>query len=220
LGFNRNKLPPYLSLALGTADTTPLEMATAYSALANGGNRVYPNFIQKITDYQGQVIYEAPPPTTTPVIDPQLAFLMTSALQDAIQTGTGFRAKSLGRKDLSGKTGTTNDFMDAWYSGYNRDVVATAWVGFDEPRTLREYGSTAALPMWMYFMEAVLKDKPEHSMTPPPGIVNVKIDPNTGLLANDDNPDAIYEYFIESNLPSKTIISGEEGSQSEQEKLF
>ncbi len=201
LGFDRAKFPPYLSTALGAAQVTPLEMASGYCVFANGGNRVVPNLIKKIQDYQGNLIYEAPPPSDMPTLNPHVAFLITSALQDAIQNGTGRRAKSLGRTDLAGKTGTTNDWMDAWYSGYNRDIVATAWVGFDEPRTLKEYGAMAALPMWMYFMEATLKGKPEHTLTPPAGIVSVKIDPNTGLLAGEGQNNTVYEFFSENNLP-------------------
>jgi len=215
-GFNRAKLPPYLPLALGAGEVTPLELAGAYCTFANGGNRVAPTLIKKIKDYQGNLIYEAKPPTSVAAIDPQVAFLMTTALQAAIQSGTGQRAKSLGRMDIAGKTGTTNDWMDAWYSGYNRDIVATAWIGFDEPRTLKEYGSRAALPMWIYFMEAVLKDKPENAILPPPGIVSVKIDPSTGFLARDNQPNAIPEFFSEANMPKQTTSSwvGEEGDSS------
>ncbi|MBP9764169.1 MAG: peptidase, partial [Gammaproteobacteria bacterium] len=106
--------------------------------------------------------------------------------------------------DLAGKTGTTNEWFDAWYSGFNRDVVVTTWVGFDDPRTLgeKEFGGVVALPMWISFMEMVLKDKPEHTLEPPPGIVSVKIDPNTGLLAHDDQPGAVAEFFTEDTLPT------------------
>ncbi len=207
-GFDPAKLPPYLSMALGSAEVTPLELASGYCVFANGGNKVTPSLIHKITDYQGNLIYEAKAPSTVPAISPQVAFLVTSALQDAIQRGTGQRAKSLGRTDLAGKTGTTNEWMDAWYSGYNRNVVATAWVGFDEPKTLREYGSMAALPMWMYFMDALLKGKPEQTVPPPPGIVSVKIDPATGLLAREGQDNAIPEFFTESNLPKQTAPAG------------
>lgn len=208
-GFNPAKFPPYLPLALGAGELTPLEVAAGYCVFANGGNRVTPNLITKIKDYQGNLVYEAPPPTSTVTIGPQIAFLMTEAMKDAIQRGTGHRAKSLGRADLAGKTGTTNDWFDAWYSGFNRDVVVTAWVGFDEPRTLgaKEFGASVALPMWMYFMEAVLKDKPEHSMEPPPGIVSVKIDPSTGLLAGENSPGAVSEFFTEETLPTQTSAS-------------
>lgn len=202
-GFKAEKMPPYLSLALGTAQVTPLEIASAYAVFANGGNRVEPYFITMIKDYQGKPIYEAPTPQPLPAIHPRIAFLISSALQDAIQLGTGQRAKSLGRKDLAGKTGTTNDWLDAWYSGYNADLVATAWVGFDEPRTLKEYGSQAALPMWMYFMEAALKNKPERPLIPPPGIVSVKIDPNTGLAAQEGQKNAVYEFFTEETRPTQ-----------------
>lgn len=212
-GFSREKLPPYLSLALGAAQITPLEMAAGYSVFANGGNRVSPHLIKQIKDYQGNLIYEAPTPEPVNAISPQIAFLITSALQSAIESGTGQRAKSLGRPDLAGKTGTTNEWMDAWYSGYNRDVVATAWVGFDEYRSLKEYGSIAALPMWMYFMEVVLKDKPENAPAAPEGIVNLKVDPNTGLLARDGQSNAINEFFSEDNLPQYTAPAYSDDSE-------
>jgi penicillin-binding protein 1A len=210
LGFNRSKLPPYLSLALGAAELTPLDMVAGYSVYASGGYRIPPYFIKTIKDYQGNLIHETPPPEPVQVISPQVAFLITSALQEAIQSGTGQKAKSLGRQDLSGKTGTTNGWMDAWYSGFNRDVVATAWVGFDEVKSIQEYGGVAALPMWMYYMEAVLKGKPENAMLPPPGIISAKIDPNTGLLAKEGQANAIFEYFAEDNLPNSQHVRGYE----------
>ena len=220
-GFKPEKFPPYLPLALGAGELTPLEVAAGYCVFANGGNRVTPNLITKIKDYQGHVVYEAPLPTNTPSIGPQIAYLMTAALQDTIQSsvGTGQRAKSLGRTDLAGKTGTTNNWFDAWYSGFNRDVVVTTWVGFDDPRTLgeKEFGGVAALPMWMSFMETVLKNKPEHTLEPPAGIVSVKIDPHTGLLAHDDQANAVAEFFTEETLPtgsrsSRGIFDTENGS--------
>ncbi|HXH54746.1 MAG TPA: penicillin-binding protein 1A [Gammaproteobacteria bacterium] len=206
-GFNPEKFPPYLPLALGAGELTPLDVAAGYCVFANGGNRVTPNLITKIKDYQGNLVYEAPPPTSTVTIGPQIAYLMTAALQDNIQSsfGTGQRAKSLGRNDIVGKTGTTNEWFDAWYSGFNRDVVVTTWVGFDDPRTLgeKEFGGVVALPMWISFMEAVLKDKPERPLEPPPGIVSVKIDPNTGLLAHEDQSGAVAEFFTEDTLPTE-----------------
>lgn len=197
-GFDRNKMPPVLSLALGVSNFTPLQMATGYAAFANGGNRVTPYVIKSIRDYQGNLIDEPPPPAPVEAIGPQVAYLITSALQDTIQKGTAQRAKRLGRHDLAGKTGTTNDWMDAWFSGYNRDLVATAWVGFDEPKSLREYGGVAALPMWIYFMEEVLKDKPEHPPLMPPGVVTVKIDPSSGRLGG-----SMYEVFTEETVPKE-----------------
>jgi penicillin-binding protein 1A len=217
-GLKAEKMPPYLSLALGTAQLTPLEVASAYSVFANGGNRVEPYFITRINDYQGQLIYEAPKPRPLPAISPPIAFLISSALQDAIQLGTGQRAKTLGRKDLSGKTGTTNDWLDAWYSGYNADLMTTAWVGFDEPRTLREYGSQAALPMWMYFMEAALKNKPERPLIPPPGIVSLKIDPDTGLAAQPGQKNAIYEFFTEDAQPGHRTQTDPQVTSSHEDK--
>lgn len=214
-GFNREKLPPYLSLALGTAEITPLEITVGYCVFANGGYRVTPHLIKKIVDYRGNIIDEPLPPKSVKTLDSKTAFLITSALQDAIQKGTGRRAKRIGRQDLAGKTGTTNEWLDAWYSGYNRDVVATAWMGFDEPRSLKEYGSMAALPMWMYYMESILKDKPEHTLKPPPGIISAKIDPTTGLLARDSQEDAIYEFFTEDTLPKQTP-SGNQASTNAQ----
>lgn len=210
-GFNSDKLPPFLSLALGTASVTPLEMAAGYCVFPNGGYRVKPYFIETIRDYQGKLVYQAPPPERELTISPQIAYLMVSLLQDVVKRGTARRALSLGREDLAGKTGTTNDKLDAWYSGFNRDIVATAWVGFDDPRTLREYGSQAALPMWMYFMEKVLKDKPEHAPEQPEGMVTARIDPYTGLLAGDGQSNAIYELFIENQLPAKKSYASDYG---------
>jgi penicillin-binding protein 1A len=204
-GFDRNKMPPVLSLALGVSNFTPLQMATGYSAFANGGNRVTPYLIKSIRDYQGNLIDEPPPPAPVEAIGPQIAYLITSALQDTIQKGTAQRAKRLGRHDLAGKTGTTNDWYDAWFSGYNRDLVATAWVGFDEPKSLREYGGVAALPMWIYFMEEVLKDKPEHPPLMPSGVVTVKIDPSSGRLGG-----SMYEVFTEETVPKENQRSQSE----------
>jgi penicillin-binding protein 1A len=208
VGFNTEKFPPFLSLALGTASVTPLEMAAGYCVFANGGYAVKPYFIEVIRDYQGKLMYQAPPPEKAPVLSPQVAYLMASVLQDVVQNGTARRALSLGRQDLAGKTGTTNDKLDAWYSGFNRDIVATAWVGFDEPKTLGEYGAQAALPMWMYFIEKVLKDKPEHVPPQPEGIVTARIDPYTGLLAHDGQVNAIYELFVENQLPAQGMLRG------------
>jgi len=203
-GFDRRQLPPVLSMSLGVGTYTPLQMACAYSVFANGGSRVTPHFIKKIRDYQGNVIEEPVPPLPTPAISPQIAYLVTSALQDTILKGGAIQAKELGRHDLAGKTGTTNDSMDAWFSGYNRNLVATAWVGFDEPKSLKEFGRVAALPMWIYFMQAVLKGMPESMLPMPPGLVTVKIDPATGLLARHGASNSVYEVFTEETVPQET----------------
>lgn len=204
-GIDRNKLPTFLSLALGIAELTPLEAAAGYCVFANGGYRVSPHLIKTIKDYEGNLIADLSTPPPEPAISPQIAYLITSALQDVIQSGTGVRAKTLGRSDLAGKTGTTNNFMDAWFSGYNRDIVATAWVGFDEDKSLgdKQTGGVVALPMWMDFMETVLKDKPEHAPPEPPGIVSVPINPSTGLLAREGQ-NALYEIFTEDTVPTST----------------
>lgn len=146
------------------------------------------------------------------VISPQTAFIMTSIMQDVIKTGTGKKALELKRGDIAGKTGTTQNKMDAWFSGFNRDMVTTVWMGFDEPKPLDEYGSEAALPLWMEFMAQALKGKAEHMLDMPPGIVSVKIDPHSGLLARPGQKNAIFEYFRENDVPSQTAQHSHEGS--------
>ncbi|MHB1947271.1 MAG: penicillin-binding protein 1A [Gammaproteobacteria bacterium] len=219
-GFTPAQLPSSLSLALGTASVTPLQMATAYAAFANGGYRIVPFAIDTIRNTQGQVIYQAKPliacasctemePTQKDnsyaprVITPQNAFLITSVLRGVIQHGTATDALSLQRRDLAGKTGTTQNQRDAWFAGYNSDIVAVVWLGFDQPQSLHEYGAKAALPMWMQFMQAALKGKPEHPLEEPLGIVNVRIDPQTGKRAAANDPLAIFEYFVNDHVPDE-----------------
>ncbi|MGD0465173.1 MAG: PBP1A family penicillin-binding protein [Gammaproteobacteria bacterium] len=202
-GFTSQKLPKTLSLALGTNLVTPLELATGFSVFANGGYKITSYFIDSIFDYQGNILFKVTPSEKIPAIKPQTAYLITSILQEAITKGTGRKALELGRKDLAGKTGTTNDYMDAWYSGYNRDLVVTTWVGFDEPKSMREYAVKTALPMWVYFMEKALQGKPENPPLQPDGLVTVKIDPATGLLARPDQKDSIYEIFTQETVPTE-----------------
>ncbi len=135
------------------------------------------------------------------IIDPQTAYIMTSILQDAIQTGTGRLARALNRADLAGKTGTTNNLVDAWYTGYNQSLVASVWLGFDESYALQEYGSQAALPIWMKFMGAALQNVPQTTLPQPRGLVTVKIDPATGLLARPGQANAIFEIFRQETVP-------------------
>ena len=127
-------------------------------------------------------------------------------MKDVVRLGTGKRAMALGRSDLAGKTGTTNDQMDAWFSGYNSEVVATVWVGFDQLKTLgnRETGAAAALPMWVDYMRVALEDRPEKTMRQPDGMVTVRIDPKTGLLADADQVNAIFETFRADHAPTRT----------------
>ncbi len=207
-GFVPSQLPPGLSLALGTALVTPMQMATAYAIFANGGQRVVPYIIDTIRNTQDQIIYQARPlvacgekcdpkmAVAPQAISPQAAFLMTSALRDVVQRGTASLAKELGRKDIAGKTGTTQKQVDAWFTGFNPSLVAVAWMGFDQPQSLHEYGAQAALPMWIQFMRAALKGKPERVFEQPNGIINVRIDPMTGKRASADDADGIFEYFM------------------------
>lgn len=217
-GFGPSQLPPTLSLALGTASVTPLQMATGYAVFANGGFKVVPFAIDNVRNSQNQILYQAKPLTvcrncsptqtqqsTTPlaprVISAQNAFLITSALHDVIQHGTAIVARGLKRSDLAGKTGTTQNQVDAWFIGYNPDFVTLTWVGFDLPQSLHEYGNQAALPMWMEFMHEALKGKPDKPLDQPAGIVSIKIDPLTGKRAAANDPVALFEYFMTPYVP-------------------
>jgi penicillin-binding protein 1A len=191
-GFDPKLHPPYLTLALGAGEVTPLQMAGAYAIFANGGYRVKPYFISKITDDKGGVLFEASPEhagvdnETQPapgqkvaerVIDPRNAFIMSSMMRDVVRYGTGAAAMSLGRNDLAGKTGTTNDHYDAWFAGFNPNLVAIAWIGYDNPADLgdKETGGRAALPIWMNYMAKALKGLKELPFEPPTGIVTVPL---------------------------------------------
>ena len=178
-GFDAEKHPPYLTMALGAGSVTPLQMATAYSVFANGGYRVNPWLIAKVTDHKGRVISETTPPVTTEqprAIDARNAFIMNSLLQEVTMRGTAARAyATLKRPDLYGKTGTTNDSVDAWFAGYQPTVAAVTWIGYDTPRNLgsRETGGGLSLPVWISFMERALKGVPVMEPTVPTGVVNV-----------------------------------------------
>ncbi len=287
-GFNPDKLPRDLSLALGSAAIKPMELVTGYATFANGGYKIDPYFIDRIENDAGEILFKANParvcedcepaatdaqmamgeqlvsaslntssedqngatvamavpdniavevnqgegvnpadhqgdnqsenpagvllapqrPRIAPrIVTPQNVYIMNSIMRDIVQRGTGQRAKQLGRNDLAGKTGTTNDQRDAWFSGFNPDVVTTAWVGFDNPKTLgdRETGGRAALPMWIYYMREALKGLPEKPIKQPPGLVTVRIDPETGLLAAAGSPNAIFETFREDHVPQRMV---------------
>jgi penicillin-binding protein 1A len=176
-GFEAEKHPPYLTMALGAGSVTPLQMASAYSVFANGGYRVDPFLINKMVDSKGVVIFEAKPThareDATRVLDARTAFVMDSMLQEVTKTGTAASARAkLGRNDIAGKTGTTNDSHDAWFAGYNPKVVAIAWIGFDKPASLgdRETGGGLALPMWISYMGTALKDEPQQGREVPSGV--------------------------------------------------
>lgn len=218
-GFDPSKLPHSLSLALGSGGVTPLQIVNGYAVFANGGYRVTPYIIDGVTNENGKAIYQAKFPTVcaqgnnctnaaSQVITPQNAYLITSALQDVIRKGTGEGALVLKRNDVAGKTGTTNDQMDAWFSGYNSDLVATVWVGFDQPQSLYEYGAQAAIPVWVQFMQQALQGLPEHTMAEPSGIVTVRIDSKTGLLAGPNDPNAMFELFTQQTAPTQQSSDG------------
>ena len=177
-GFDADKHPPYLPMALGAGSVTPMQMAAAYSVFANGGLRVNPYLIAKITDYRGRVLSEFTPPPESELpraIDARNAFIMGSMLQEVARSGTAARAQAtLKRPDIYGKTGTTNDAMDAWFAGYQPTLVAVTWIGYDTPRNLgsRETGGGLSLPVWISFMGHALKGVPVSQPTAPPGVVN------------------------------------------------
>ncbi|MBS0394625.1 MAG: penicillin-binding protein 1A [Proteobacteria bacterium] len=292
-GFDKDELPHNLTMALGTAQLTPLEMASGFAVFANSGFRVTPYLIERVSDASGAVLFQAspavaclecavpvepplPPPPAPPgaapaaaaapsdggppppspaavplplptgdatrgvvgadapgvtrlsdlgsgsvpapgktraprVISAANAYLMTDLMRDVIRRGTARRALALKRDDIAGKTGTTNDRRDTWFSGFNADVVATAWVGFDQERSLGagEEGGHTALPMWMYFMGEALAGRPEHRLPQPEGIVSARISPTTGELARPNDPDAMFELFLAGRLPGAGGVAGD-----------
>ncbi len=242
-GFDTENFARDLSLALGTHAMSPLEVATAYAILANGGYRVEPYLIRRIDNIAGDTVFTASPatvcrsceeeglaeeelsmaeilagpqgaagnlPVAERIMDERVNFVIDSILRDVITRGTGRRALVLERGDIAGKTGTTNGPMDAWFSGYNHDVVTTTWVGFDNytPLGRKEFGGTAALPIWIDFMREALRDSPEAERPLPPGIVHVRVDPESGLLAEAGQRNAILEYFREEHVPAQANTDG------------
>jgi penicillin-binding protein 1A len=252
-GFEKAQLPQDLTMALGTAELSPLQVADAYATFANGGFRVTPYYIDRIEDAGGKTLLKAAPaiacfdcgritnpstPAHSPaasarsvqldegvhdgkslippeqlapqVIRPQVAYLLSDMMADVIRHGTGQRALVLKRDDLAGKTGTTNDQHDAWFSGFNGALVATVWTGFDQDRSLGdgEQGAHVALPIWVFFMHEALAGAPRQKVPVPDGIVTARISRDTGLLAGADNPNGIMEKFIEGNLPKPEVYEG------------
>ncbi|BFI97253.1 MAG: penicillin-binding protein 1A [Rhodanobacter sp.] len=286
-GFPLDALPNNLSMALGTASTSPINMARGYAVFANGGYLVTPYFISEIDDRDGKPVYIAnparacrecqerllentpagPPPAdmskhpanqlaagassaapasaasaddsgveTLPadahgngahapvlaphVLGPRTDFLITSLMKDVILRGTGAAAKSLDRPDLAGKTGTSNDFRDAWFMGFNGDASTAVWVGFDNYGSLGhdEFGAKAALPIWMDYMGTTLKGQPENSLPMPPGVATALINRSTGLPTTPDDPDAMTEYFKVEDLDR--LRSQATQQQQEQQNPF
>jgi penicillin-binding protein 1A len=204
-GFTKEQLPRGLSLALGSGHASPLQMARFFSTFANGGFLVDPYFIERIEDSNGKIIFKAKPKTPCTkcsekqkpkpgqaprVISPQINFLMNSMLRDVVQKGTATDAKVLGRSDLAGKTGTTNDQRDAWFNGFTPSVAASAWVGFDNfaPLGKLETGGVAALPMWVEFMRTALKGTPVLPFIPPKGIITKKMGGGVEYFQSDYSP--------------------------------
>lgn len=234
-GFNKKSLPKALSLALGSLSISPMDLTTAYAVFANGGYKVEPYLIDHITDADGKILLQAKPTvvcdscdntkidvsTLAPrVIPADIAFLMNTVLRDVIQHGTGRAARVLNRQDIAGKTGTTNDQVDAWFSGFNSDLVVTAWIGFDNPKSLHEYAASLALPLWIDFMKVALKDKPEIELKQPENVVAVRIDPASGLLAKPNQENGIIEYFRENEVPAEEdhnpVYNAQNNQQEEQ----
>ena len=178
-GFDAEKHPPYLTMALGAGSVTPMQLATGYSVFANGGFRVNPWLISKVSEQRGKVLLETAKPVlgeANIAIEPRNAFLMTSLLQEVTRSGTAAKAQAtLKRPDIYGKTGTTNDSMDAWFAGYHPTLTAVTWIGYDTPRKLgdKETGGGLSLPVWISFMETALKNVPIMEAEPPEGIVRV-----------------------------------------------
>jgi penicillin-binding protein 1A len=270
-GFDKSQLPDDLTLAIGTAEASPLQMVTAYATFANGGYKIAPYYIDRIEDAAGQPLFKAEPqiacgtcaqvgqtaadggaaaapgpslavaqplPTAAArnkapgsaldttdhdgkslipaknlapqVLRPQIAYVLTDMMRDVIRRGTGVHAQAVGRDDIAGKTGTTNDAHDAWFSGFNGSLVTSVWVGFDADRSLgaREEGGRTAVPIWTYFMHDALAGTPTHRVPMPDGIVTARINPDTGQLASSDDPKGIMEMFVEGNLPKPELYEG------------
>jgi penicillin-binding protein 1A len=264
-GFDPKTLPHDLTMALGTMQVTPLDLAAAYAVFANGGYRVQPYFIERIEDAAGAIVWRAAPkrvcpqcePTASPavpgeqgaaavrvsddthgepaplppeevaprVITPQNAYVMDDMMADVIKRGTGVRARALGRTDIAGKTGTTNEAKDTWFNGFTPNLVATVWVGFDQERPLgdAEEGAHTALPIWISFMAAALKGVTEQHRPMPDGIVTLRISPDNGTLVSAENPIGMPELFMADRLPSAedaaTVTQGQQ-AQASGEPIF
>jgi penicillin-binding protein 1A len=198
-GFDADKHPPYLTMALGAGSVTPRQQLTGYAVFANGGYRIQPYIVKQILDDKGTVLAEAQPVSAGDenlrVIDPRNAYLMDSMMHDVVRRGTATRALQLKRGDLAGKTGTTNDFVDAWFCGYQPTLVGIAWIGFDQPKKLGngETGGFAALPIWIGYMEKALKNVPESFMAKPEGLVTVTVPAGAAADAATQGSELIYK---------------------------
>ena len=217
--FSPDLIPKSLSMALGAVSVTPLQLAESYATFANGGFKIQSNLINEIVlSSNDKVIFKSAPATSCylcsekekqelgynlapQILSAQNAYLIHDMLKDTIKNGTGRRAKVLNRTDIAGKTGSSNDYFDAWFAGFNPEIVTITWMGYDNPKSIKEYAATTALPLWIDFMKIALNNKPNINFLEPPGIVVTKIDPDTGLLARANQKNAIFEKFIKENTP-------------------
>jgi len=211
-GFDAERHPPYLTMALGAGSVTMWQLARAYSVFANGGYLVQPYFIHKIVDDRGNVLALAEPRRSGDealrVIDARNAFILDNMMQDVTRVGTAARAARLGRTDIAGKTGTTNEFVDAWFAGYQPALVGISWVGFDQPKTLgkNQTGAVVALPIWVSYMEKALKDVPEMPREMPPGVVVIPTGPFPPVTGDTR---LVPEYFYQEAVPPPEVLRPE-----------
>ncbi|RUM52332.1 MAG: peptidase [Marinomonas sp.] len=240
-GFDPNELPHNLSLSLGSANLSPLQIASGYTVFSNGGFRVQPYLIDHIEDRSGETVFQAEPmtvckdctllegididsptkglfdrkqgivelPVAPRVLDAEVNYIMYDIMRDVIRYGTGRRARVLERDDIAGKTGTTNDGRDAWFSGFNGDVVTTVWTGFDDmsPLGRGEWGGSASLPTWINYMRPTLADTAPSYVEKPSSLVTVRIDPTTGERAYPGQKNAIFELFRQDHIPARRIAT-------------
>ena len=213
-GFDANKHPPYLTMALGAGSVTPWQMVTAYSVFANGGHRIQPYIVSEIRDAKDQIVAQAHPvkaENAPLVIDPRNAYIMDSLMRDVTLYGTASRAAAtLKRRDLAGKTGTTNDHIDAWFCGYQRTVVGCSWVGFDQPKNMGrgETGGRTALPIWIGYMKTALKDVPQTFQPQPPGLTSI------------ETPWSSREIFYQENVPDLTPPEPETPEDAQDDPIY
>ncbi len=232
-----SSLTPDLSFSLGSSEVTLLELVRAYAVFAAHGHLLKPIFVKQVLDRDGTILEETSPlpleadlggrggaiieedlktgegGVCPQVISEETAYIMTNLLKGVVQEGTGWRAKALGRP-CTGKTGTTNEYTDAWFVGYTPDLATGVWIGFDEKKPLGRFetGSRAASPIWVSFMEKSLEGRPVRDFPIPEGVVFAKIDPETGLLASPGEKDAVFECFKEGTQPTRyaSEVSSEE----------
>lgn len=224
-GFvGEEEMPTALSLALGSGASTPLQNTAAYAAFANGGVHIRPYLINRIVGQDGQSI--AIPGSKysyhydqEPIITKKNAYLISSVLQDVIKKGTGRRAQSLGRKNLFGKTGTTNDQKDAWFCGFTDKVVTTVWIGFDSVASLHEYAAQLALPIWIDYMRPIVSMQEDTALPQPEGIVTARVNRETGLITTADDPNSFFEYFDIDHMPEQVMAAPIATTQSPKNTL-